>query len=254
MKSLDAAPARGFVRNAQKDLLQHSLAVWPRREHQLLEVNCGDGVFLPLLWNCGFDVTATERAPELRAAACARLGPRVEVLAAAADHLPFENDAFHWCVLHLDAAALADTAPMLAEALRVTARGLAVTFWNAASPAYAVHRLTGRKQPWPGTARCWWALWRQMRRLAAGRLHGGSALVLPRGFWRGGCCEAVQRGSGPRWLPLGAWGVIRLDLAPPGRVTPLPLRLKPGRLPRPEPVMEYGPRTSLPSNPRTRTP
>lgn len=178
----------------------------------------------------------------------------MEVLAAAADHLPFENDAFHWCVLHLDAAALADTAPMLAEALRVTARGLAVTFWNAASPAYAVHRLTGRKQPWPGTARCWWSLWRQMRRLAAGRLHGGSALVLPRGFWRGGCCEAVQRGSGPRWLPLGPGASSAWTWPRPAASRLCLCGSSPTGLPRPEPVMEYGPRTSLPSNPRTRTP
>ena len=114
------------------------------------------------------------------------------------------------------------------------------------------NRLTDAKAPLPGTARCWWSLWRQMRRLAAGRLHGGSALVLPRGFWRGGCCEAVQRGSGPRWLP---WGLGRHPPgpAPPGRVTAF-LWLKPGRPLQAGTGYEYGPRTSLPSNPRTRTP
>jgi hypothetical protein len=43
-------------------------------------------------------------------------------------------------------------------------------------------------------------------------------------------------------------------MAPPGRVSPRAVRVQPRPLPRPEPVMEYGPRASLPPAPGTDKP
>ena len=69
-----------YALHMQKQLVQHCLAPWPRRGRTLLEVNCGRGELLPLLWEYGFDMTATEHNPELRAEA-SRMADRAEVLA-----------------------------------------------------------------------------------------------------------------------------------------------------------------------------
>ena len=88
-----ADTAGQFSLQMQKLLLQHSIAAWPRRGRTLLEINCGRGDFLPLLWECGFDMTATESNPDLRAEA-GRMADRAEVLAATDDHLPFDDGEF----------------------------------------------------------------------------------------------------------------------------------------------------------------
>ena len=56
----------------------------------------------------------------------------------------------------------------MAEALRVASAGVALTFWNAASLPYMLHRVTNRKNPWHGPVFCWWQVWRALRSLAAG--------------------------------------------------------------------------------------
>lgn len=222
----------------QKLLLQHCLAPWPRRGRALLEVNCGQGLFLPLLWECGFDVTATEAAPEPRAEAC-RLGTRAEVLAAADDHLSFDDAEFDWVVLHLISPGIDAAEQALREALRVAAAGLIVTFWNAASLPFLLHRLKKRKAPWPAPTFCWWQVWKTLRGLAAGDLCGASALAGPQGTWKTACALSGCNRVLP-WLPLGAWGGIRVNLARSRPVTPLPLRLGRRRLRRPEPALECG--------------
>jgi len=227
-----------FVLHMQKLLLQHCLAPWPRRGRALLEINCGQGMFLPLLWECGFDVTATEAAPEPRAEAC-RVGARAEVLAAADDHLPFEDAEFDWVVLHLTSPSMDTAEQALREALRVAAAGLIVTFWNAASLPFMLHRLKNRKTPWPEPAFCWWQVWKTLHGLAAGNFCGASALAGPQGTWLATCPLAGCNRVLP-WLPLGSWGGIRVDLARSRPVTPLPLRLGRRRLPRPEPALECG--------------
>ena len=78
----------------QQNLLQQCLAGWPRRKKTLLEINCGQGAFSPLLWECGFDLTVTEVRPEQRTQTAAVMGARAEILAAADDYLPFEDDFF----------------------------------------------------------------------------------------------------------------------------------------------------------------
>ena len=97
-----SGPEARFALQMQKNLLQHSLAVWPRRGATLLDVNCGAGLFLPLLWECGFDVTGAEHSPELRNRAVQNAPVGTEIQAAAAEHLPYADNSFDWVVLHLD--------------------------------------------------------------------------------------------------------------------------------------------------------
>lgn len=233
-----------FALNAQMSLLQSSLAAWPRRGKTLLEINCGRGQFLPLLWECGFDVTGTELAPDLRLLAEATAGSRAEVAAAADDHLPFEDQAFDCVILHVNATDRDSLAASAREALRVAASGLALTFWNSASLPYALYRLGGRKSPWPGPAHCWWRVWHILKKFRAGSLTGMSALAAPMRTWRAQCPLAACNLC-LRTLPVGAWGVIRLDLGPLSPVTPLPLRVGRRRLRAPEPVMECGHKNTL---------
>ena len=238
MDDQKADTAGQFSLQMQKLLLQHCLAAWPRRGRTLLEINCGRGDFLPLLWECGFDMTATESDPTLRAQA-ARMADRAEVVAAADDHLPFDDDEFDWAVLHLVSPGAQSARTAMAEALRVASAGVAITFWNTASLPFMLHCLTGRKKPWPGPAFCWWQMWRALRSLAPGSMSGASVLAGPQGTWNPLCglsrCNRVLP-----WLPMGAWGVIRIDLNKSRPVTPLPLRLGRRRMRRPEPVMECG--------------
>ena len=233
-----ADTAGHFTLQMQQLLLQHSIAAWPRRGRTLLEINCGRGDFLPLLWECGFDMTATESNPDMRADA-GRMADRAEVLAATDDHLPFDDGEFDWVVLHLVSAGAQNARKAMAEALRVASAGVAISFWNAASLPYMLHRLTGRKNPWPGPAFCWWQIWRALRSLAVGSISGASALAGPQGTWNPRCGLARCNRVLP-WLPMGAWGIIRIDLNKSRPVTPLPLRIGRRRMRRPEPVMECG--------------
>lgn len=222
---------------ARTNLLRRCLAVWPRRSKKLLEINCGKGFFLPFLWEHGFDVTATERDQDLRSRAVEHAGFRAEVVLACSDHLPFDDDAFDWTILHIaddDAATFENS---LNEALRVTTGGMVVTFWNSASLSYLAHKLGGGKfWPWP-RFNCL-GVWRELKKAGAGRLTMMSVLSGPPCTWNS------RRSSFfgdmiTRALPLGAWCVIRMDIAPSRAVTPLPIRLANARFASSQPVMEW---------------
>jgi hypothetical protein len=207
---------------ARIDLLQSSLAVWPRRGKRLLEINCGEGYFLPVLWECGFDVTATERDPRLMESALKRVGTRVEVLASSGGNLPFEDDAFDWVVLHVATDGRADLEDSLEEAMRVATGGLAVTFWNSASWPYMVHKLKNGKF-WPHPRYNCLDMWHRLKKYGLGNLNSLSALSGPVRFWnreRPGFFGQMTK----HVLPFGAWCIIRADIAPSRTMTFLPLR------------------------------
>ncbi|MDR2850468.1 MAG: class I SAM-dependent methyltransferase [Desulfovibrio sp.] len=225
-----------FAQAYQIGLLQTCLAAWQRRGKTLLEINCGEGRFLPLLWEYGFDVTGTELNPELRAAALAAIGTRAEIEAASDDHLPFENDSFDWVILH---ASLTDAFESAArEALRVAAGGLAVTFWNTTSLAYAAYRLGGRRTYWPTPAYRWWKIWSTLKNFRAGPLTTFTTLVGSSGIW-GSRYQTTLCHACLRILPLGAWGIVRLDITPPGFVTPLPIYSGRAGVRPPEPAVDF---------------
>ncbi|MDR2743591.1 MAG: class I SAM-dependent methyltransferase [Desulfovibrio sp.] len=221
---------------ARADLLQNCLAVWPRRGKRLLEINCGEGFFLPVLWQCGFDVTATEHEHGLRNRALAHVGFRAEIMASSDDCLPFEDDAFDWVILHAAAKNWPAFENSLAEALRVATGGLAVAFWNSASLSYALYRL-GNSRFWPWPRYNCFSVWRKLKRHGMGSLTSLSTLSGPVRAWNrihGG----ILRQTVTHVLPLGAWCIIRMDIAPPGFVTPLPLRLRNARFAPPATALE----------------
>lgn len=215
-------------------LLLASLAPWPRRGRSLLVAGCGAGHFLRPLWHSGFDLTACEASPALREQALRRAPQGVEVAAAAADWLPFDDNSFDWVLLQAEDLPPAAVPAALDEACRVAACGLVVTFWNSASLPWLAWRLSCRRHAWPERSLPFWQLWRRLA-ARAGRLHISSCLWRPACRWHLG---AGARSVGLSRLPLGAWCALRLDMAPRRTGTPLPLRLRP-RLETSRPVMEY---------------
>jgi hypothetical protein len=221
---------------ARADLLQNCLAVWPRRGKRLLEINCGEGFFLPVLWECGFDVTATEHDPGLRNRALAHVGFRAEITASFDGHLPFEDNAFDWVILHAAAMNWPSFENSLDEALRVATGGLAVAFWNSASLSYVLYRLGGGRF-WPCPQYNCFCVWRKLKQYGMGSLTSLSTLPGPVRTWNG-IRGGILRRAITHALPLGAWCIIRMDITSSGLATPLPLRLRNARFASPATVLE----------------
>lgn len=94
-----ATPQGAYALAREKILLQHALSPWPRRGHSLLDMGCGDGLFLEFFWQSGFDVTAIDRASPLLDAARQRLHGRADIQAGALDSLPFADNTFDYVAI-----------------------------------------------------------------------------------------------------------------------------------------------------------
>lgn len=238
MKTPPDPPKKGgvdFVLALRLDLLQRALAPWPRRAAPLLEVNCGDGCFLPLIWQIGFDIVGTEFDAALRAQAQAAPVPGIDIRAAKDDALPFDDDSFDWVILHLRSYSARAISASASEALRVARRGLMLTFWNSASLAALLWRIFHGDGTWQGVS--WWRVWHQLRGLAGGTQKSMATLFAPMRTWNGRSALAPLNKLAI-WTPLGAWCVIRVDMDPLRPLTPLPLRLDEPLAP-PLPIFEY---------------
>lgn len=221
---------------AQKELLRRSLSPRRRAGRTLLEIRCGEGLFLRLLRSVGFDVTAVEADAQRRRSAAARES-RASILCATATALPFDDMTFDHVLLHLDGGDIGQLNASLQEAFRVARVGLMVTFWNSFSVPWLCHWLRGHPHPWPERCSNWWQVWQALKALRGGRLSAASILLSPEGFW------TTRTGQGAALLgrllpPLGAWSVLLLDMVPLPPVTPLPLRLRQPILGQPEPALE----------------
>lgn len=199
-------------------LLQAALAAWPRRHAPLLEVNCGSGIYLQFLWECGFDVQAVEADASLRQHAQRRAVPGLEVFAGSDEDLPFENDSFDWVIIHLQGRE--SLAASIREGARLARRGMMVTFWNSMSLPALLWNWSRRKE-WMRNALAWQQVWSVMRSMRMGRVDTLSTLVAPMCAWKREW-TVISRTA----LPLGAWCILRLDLEPAAPLTGLPLRLE----------------------------
>lgn len=225
-----------YVLAMQRNLMQRALATWPRRYAPLLEVNCGDGYFLPMLWQSGFEAVATEQDDSLRILAEKRNLPDIDVRASADVDLPFEDDTFDWVILHLRPSRDTEIGDSAREALRVARRGLMVTFWNSLSLPGIMSHIFRKGRPWPYRL-SWWQVWRQLHTLGDWRHTTLATLCGPMATWSGRCRASFING----WscgLPIGAWCIIRMDLNVGYPLTSMPLRIgkTPGMV---EPVLEY---------------
>lgn len=219
----------------QTALLQKALVHWPRRAAPLLEVNCGSGEFLPVLWRCGFDAVATEPLREMRELARKQSFNNYDVRGASAGDLPFEESSFDWAICHLREADEEGIRKCLQEVRRVCRRGLMVTFWNSLSLAgLAVSAL--RTIAAPHAVLGWFKLHRIVKSCQLGQSSAFFTLYGPRWLWT----QLARRHSGtaPR-LPFGAWGIVRISFDPGLPVTPMGLHLTRQMRPRHETVLEF---------------
>lgn len=234
-----------FIRRIQNALLQESIAGWRRRGKMLLDINCGDGRFLRPLWHNGFDVTATETDATLRARAAAALRNHAEIYAASDTHLPFEDASFDWAVLHITRSDTKTLQPAIAEAARVCAHGLAVTFWNTTAPVFMLTPSLWKHCP--GIA--WISVWLALQSLNAGTVTSRTTLLFSFAFLRR-LWPKLYFNSLKTRLPLGAFATLRLDMTAQSSVTPLALPTHRRRMNRLEPLLEYEPISSQKGRPR----
>ena len=60
-----ATPEGTYAITQENRLFQHLISQWPRRGHTLLDIGCGAGIFLEMLWHYGFDVTGLDTGTDL---------------------------------------------------------------------------------------------------------------------------------------------------------------------------------------------
>lgn len=236
-----ASPQGAFVLCREKALLQRVLSSWPRRGHSLLNVQCGTGVFLDFFWEGGFDVTGVDKQASLVAQAQNRLDGKAEILIAAPDYLPFDDNEFDYVALLHSFDTVENVETILTEALRVAAKGVVLTFYNPWSAAYAARlccRLwarssLGRKMGTPQGLTAPWNIaaplsplkyYKALRKISdCSRISLRTTLIGPQWTW-GKYSALINCFVTP--LPLGAVGALRVDHHPLQAGTSLPLRLQ----------------------------
>jgi Methylase involved in ubiquinone/menaquinone biosynthesis len=220
-------------------LVEGLAAHWTRRGRFLLELGCGAGEMLQVLWNSGFDVTGVEHDSARLEAAALRLKGRGELQLGADDDAPFEDHAFDYVVL--GTALLHDgqqkLEALIAEAGRLAARGILVVFANAWSPWRQCSRLAAFSPVFRGRVRALYpeslpvyspfAVWRLLRKACPeGRLTVRSLLPGPAGTWETASPFLRQVNSRLLYGPFGSFTALRLDIYPPMTGTGLPLRVR----------------------------
>ncbi|MFP4071722.1 MAG: class I SAM-dependent methyltransferase [Desulfovibrionales bacterium] len=220
------ASSRGRAALAcERRLLHRIISPWPRRRQKLLEIGCGTGIFLKLFWEAGFDTTGLDRSPAMLERSRSRMGNRVDLHLGNADHLPFDDREFDFTVLITVLEFCADPEKIIAEAVRVTRKGLVIGFLNRDSLYYLSH---GRTWPWskPSTLRqARWFTFMQMRRMVLSRIGPKpvvtrSVLPWPAITWRDS--PFFRKINGIILPPLGgAFVAMRIDLVGERAMSPL---------------------------------
>ena len=212
---------------AARQLLVHKMVYgWRRRGQTLLEVNCGAGFFLDGFWEAGFNVNGQEKDRDLAQNARDRLGGKAEIALASPEHLPYEDDFFDYavCVNGMDNINTPNPQNVMAEMLRVASKGVLIAFSNIFSAYGLGYVLSGKIAPQDGGAFPQhpinsFRLWSMLRKeIGQDRISWGSNLLGPAWSWGSGSeflgrvLRAWNLASVP--FPLGAFAVMRVDLAP----------------------------------------
>ncbi|SHN51644.1 class I SAM-dependent methyltransferase [Desulfovibrio litoralis] len=120
----------------EQKIIEELIRHWQRRNHSILNIGCGTGVFLEKFWAAGLDVTGIDSNPDKLEKAQQRIGNKAELRLGAFDHLPFENNSFDYTALMLTAANINDSEKAIQEAIRVSTDGILVSFFNKWSLNY----------------------------------------------------------------------------------------------------------------------
>lgn len=200
--------------------LQANIASWRRRNTRLLEINCGRGLCLQMLWECGFDVTGSSALPEERSAAFVNAPHGTEILAASDDDIPVETDAFDWVILHLGQHDVRRMRLAVQEAMRIASRGLVISFWNRSSLLRPLHAFGCTRFTLPCRGLFVWQVLGAVRDFPGKKRLSG---CLPLPFVSG--LFSLLGGAGRICTALmGAWTMLRINLDPAASGTPLGVR------------------------------
>ncbi len=223
-----------FALEQEKRLLEAMLAGWPRRCRKVVEIGCGTGVFLHLLWEMGFDVTGVDSSPVMLKAARERFGNKAALHQGKGEHLPFEDDEFDYAVVWSVLEFAADPLALLSEAARVAEEGLLVGFLNRHSLYYRSH---GPRRSGEGDhtlSRAHWFSWPEVRRLLKSATDRKPTLVRsvlhgPTWTWNNSLLRLANTPIlRPPLSAFGAFTAARVDFTDRKPLTPLPaLRTKP---------------------------
>ena len=214
-------PEGSFALEQEARLLQNVLAGWPRRKRKLLEIGCGTGLFLEILYQMGLDVTGIDSSPEMIMAARKRFGNRAELHLGHGEHMGFSDNefdyAFIWSVLEFTE----DPEALLAEAARVAERGLLIGFLNKNSLYYTMNvRNSGTTMD-----KANWYTWCEMQDLIKSATGfrptlARSVLAGPLSTWKD---NGISGLINTRILPpsVGAFAAVRVDFVNMKPLTPL---------------------------------
>ena len=223
-----ATPEGTYAIAQENRLFQHLISQWPRRGHTLLDIGCGAGIFLEMLWHYGFDVTGLDTSPELLEMSRERLGNRAAFQLGKPEHLPFDDGEFDYVALLTILEYAEEPEEILREAVRVASRGVIIGSMNSLSlyqiqrrlhrpTLEAKHRLHNLH---------FWSLYRMIKNACPkASLSMRSVLLGPPGTWkRQGWWQRLNSLQTP--LPLGAYLGICIDTQPRIPMTPLLLRAR----------------------------
>ncbi|WP_295640620.1 class I SAM-dependent methyltransferase [uncultured Mailhella sp.] len=227
---------RQFLSEARQKVLHQLISGWKRRGSSLLQVGLNAGFSPEFFWEAGFDVTALDRSPACLSAARQQTGDRVAYQCGSPEALPFDDGFFDYAVLiHHGISSLPRNKGenVLAEALRVAARGIIIMEWNRCSLAGVPQSALAHWET-PQDDACAvcsepplgvkpWELYAMVHRACPGRrISMVSALPLWEALWPDGSpgpLASLRRAVAPLNLaplpgPLGALMALKLDWAP----------------------------------------
>lgn len=223
-----ATPEGTYAITQENRLFQHLISQWPRRGHTLLDIGCGAGIFLEMLWHYGFDVTGLDTGTDLLDMARERLGNRAEFQLGRPEHLPFDDEEFDYAALLTVLEYVDNPEDVLREAIRVSHRGVIIGFMNSFS-LYQIQRRLHRPTLEYRHRRHnlnFWSLARMVRRIRPkATLSFRSVLLGPPNTWKKeGLWGKINSLQTP--LPIGAYLGLCIDTMPRVPLTPLLLRAK----------------------------
>lgn len=214
-------PEGRYALESEVRLLQSVLAGWPRRKRKLLEVGCGSGLFLEMLYQMGFDVTGVDKDSEMLAVARKRLSNRAELHQANAEILPYEDNEFDYAFLWSVIEFTQDPIVMLKEAARVAEKGLLLGYLNKNSLYYHMNVRNGDGPLSQGN----WYTWCEVQDIikqATGLTPTLARSVLPgpKQTWRSsGMGGRLNDGLYPPFA--GAFAAVRVDFVNMKPLNPL---------------------------------
>ncbi len=216
-----STPEGQFALDREVRLLQAVLAGWPRRGHKLLEIGCGTGLFLEMLYQMGLDVTGIDNSPEMIMVARKRLANRAELQLCNGELMPFADNEFDYSFLWSVLEFTEDPNAMLAEAARVAEKGLLIGFLNKNSLYYTMNvRKSG------GTlSKANWYTWCEIQDLIKQSTGftptiARSVLPGPSQLWcKSGLCNKINSWLYPPFA--GAFSAVRVDFVNMKPLNPL---------------------------------